>query len=489
MNEQQQKALQAIEENQDCFFEVSDKIWELAELSLEEYGSAKVYEDLLPKLGFELETGLGGIPTAFAGRYGNGSPVIGILAEYDALSGLSQKGGEISPKPLIPGGNGHGCGHNMLGAGALAAAYGIKSFLEESGSPGTVILFGCPGEEGVASKAFLAKQGFWKKLDAALTWHPADVNEVSVGRCNSCLQVIYSFDGIASHAAGSPERGRSALDAAELMNIGVQFLREHMPSDARIHYSFLNAGGPSPNVVQPTADVLYMIRSCLVKDALALEKRVDQIAKGAAMMTDTKVSKTFVDGCSTTVSNRALEAIGQKYLEEVPLPAYLEEEWAYATKLKESCPVDKLPGIAAKYSPAAAAAVKAASENGQKAINDFIAPLWTGDHFSAGSTDVGDVSWQAPMLQLHCASFAAGSPGHSWQNVSCGRTSIGHKGLLFAGKVLAAVGIHLLQNPEDLATIQEEFASVGEYVCPIPDGAVARTLEQALEKKENALTI
>ena len=481
MNQDQLNALQAIEDQKETFFAISDTIWELAELSLEEYQSAAAYEALLPKLGFTVESGIGGIPTAFAASYGSGSPVIGVLAEYDALSGLSQAGGATSHQPLTPGGSGHGCGHNMLGAGSLAAAYGIKAYLEQSGAPGTVIFYGCPGEEGVASKAFLAKQGYWKKLDAALTWHPADVNEVSVGRCNSCIQTIYSFEGVAAHAAGSPEMGRSALDAAELLNVGVQFLREHMPTDARIHYSFLNTGGISPNVVQPTADVLYMIRSCYVKDALALEKRVDKIAEGAAMMTETTVKKTFVDGCSTTVSNHAIEALGQKYLEEVPLPVYTEEEQAYAQAVKNSCPPSgKLPGTAAKYDAAAAEYVKKASENGTKAINDFVAPLWTGDAFSAGSTDVGDVSWQAPMLQLHCTAFVAGSPGHSWQNVSCGKTSIGHKGLLYAGKVLAAVGIHLLQNPQDLAAAQEEFRTVGEYVCPIPDGAVARTLEQAL---------
>ncbi len=480
MTQSQYIALQSIEARKETFFALSDKIWELAELSLEETQSAAVYEELLPQLGFTVTKALGGIPTAFCGSYGSGKPVIGVLGEYDALSGLSQKGGSTTCEAVIPGGNGHGCGHNMLGAGALAAAYGIKSYLEETGEEGTVIYFGCPGEEGVGSKAFLAAQGLWKELDAALTWHPADVNEVSVGDCNSCLQAIYSFTGVASHAGGSPHRGRSALDAAELMNVGTQFLREHMPSDARIHYSFLNTGGISPNVVQPTADVLYMIRSHFVKDALALEKRVDKIAEGAALMTETTVKKQFVDGCSTTVSNRTLEALGQACLEEVPLPEYTQEEWDYAAAIKATITEEHLPGIAAGHSAEVAEFVKRASDGGKKPINDFVAPLWKGDHFSFGSTDVGDVSWQTPMLQLHAACFVSGSPGHSWQNVSCGKTSIGHKGLLYAGKVLAAVGIRLIQNPETLAKAREEFEKVGEYVCPIPEGAVARTLAQIL---------
>ena len=218
-----------------------------------------------------------------------------------------------------------------------------------------------------------------------------------------------------------------------------------------------------------------------MKDVLQLEKRVDKIAEGAAMMTETTVKKCFVDGCSTTVSNRTLEALGQKVLEETPLPVYTEEEWQYAAELKKTCGTERLPGTAAKHSAEAAAFVKEASEDGKKPLNDFVAPLWTGDHYSFGSTDVGDVSWQTPMLQLHAACFVSGSPGHSWQNVSCGKTSIGHKGLLFAAKVLTGVGIKLLEDPALLKKAQEEFGKVGEYVCPIPEGAAARTLDEAMK--------
>ena len=478
MNDSRMIALNAIEEKKDLFFALSDEIWALAELSLEETGSAEAFCRLLPELGFSVTKNVSGIPTAFCGSYGQGSPVIGILGEFDALSGLSQEAGSPVRKPLVPGGNGHGCGHNLLGAGALAAAYGIKCFLEASQLPGTVIFFGCPGEEGVASKAFMARDGFWKTLNAALTWHPADANEVVTGSCNSCIQILYRFYGTASHAAASPEQGRSALDAAELMNMGVQFLREHMPADARIHYSFLDAGGPSPNVVQPSASVLYMIRSPLVKDALALKQRVDNIAKGAALMTETLTDQVFVDGLSGTVPNHTLEKLLQEEMEKLPLPDYTEEELAFAAALKQTCP-QKIPGIAAAHDKEAAAASAALSDKGRKPLNDFVLPLWTGDHFSAGSTDVGDVSWQTPAVQLHTACFVSGSPGHSWQNVSCGGSSIGHKGLLLAGKVLASAGVRLFTEKALLQAARDEFAAVGEYICPIPEGENARTLAES----------
>ena len=242
MTAEKQSALQTIEEKRDLITGIADKIWEFAELSLQEFKSAAAYCEALEKEGFEVERGTCNIETAFAASYGHGRPYIGILAEYDALSGLSQEAGLIERKAIQEGGNGHGCGHNLLGAGAFAAALGVKAYLEKNEMEGTVILYGCPGEEGGAAKAFMARDGLWKKLDAALTWHPEDVNEVATGSSNSCIQTQYKFTGTASHAAGAPEMGRSALDAVELMNIGVQFLREHMSSKARIHYAITDAG-------------------------------------------------------------------------------------------------------------------------------------------------------------------------------------------------------------------------------------------------------
>ena len=234
--EQKSLAIESLDSMAKYFEELSDAIWEKAELSLKEFSSAKLYCDALRELGFTVTEGLCGIPTAFCGSYGSGRPVIGILGEYDALSGLAQEAG-IAEKRAVPGnGCGHGCGHNLLGAGSLAAAVAVKRFLEQSGRSGTVIFYGCPGEEGGSGKAYMAREGLWRKLDAALSWHPDSVNQVVTGTNNSCIQVLYRFHGIASHAAAAPQNGRSALDAVELMNIGVQFLREHMSEDCRIHY-------------------------------------------------------------------------------------------------------------------------------------------------------------------------------------------------------------------------------------------------------------
>ena len=271
MTEEKKTALAVIEEKREEIIGVSDQIWEYAELSLKEFRSANLYCETLEKEGFHVEKGISGIETAFSASYGSGRPLIGILAEYDALSGLSQVAGSTERKERVAGGTGHGCGHNLLGAGAFAATLAVKAYLEKTKTPGTVVLYGCPGEEGGAAKAFMARDGVWKDLDAALTWHPEDVNEVATGSSNSCIQVQYKFTGIASHAAGAPERGRSALDAVELMNIGVQFLREHMSDKARIHYAITDAGGCSPNVVQPKASVLYMVRSNHVAEAVELQ--------------------------------------------------------------------------------------------------------------------------------------------------------------------------------------------------------------------------
>ena len=348
MTEEKKAALAAIEARKDQICDVADRIWEYAELSLQEVKSAALYCKVLEQEGFHVEKGISGIDTAFSASFGSGRPVIGILAEYDALSGLSQTAGCTEEKPLVEGGSGHGCGHNILGAGAMAAAFGVKAYLEQNKIEGTVILYGCPGEEGGASKAFMARDGVWKDLDAALTWHPEDVNEVATGSSNACIQTQYKFHGIASHASGAPEKGRSALDAVELMNTGVQYLREHMSDKARIHYAITDAGGCSPNVVQAKASVLYMVRSNHVAEAIELQKRVDKIAQGAALMTETTFEKKFIDGLSDTISNFALERVLYKNYEELGVPSYTEEENAFADALaKTYLGNDRVPGVAA----------------------------------------------------------------------------------------------------------------------------------------------
>ena len=420
MNDAKKAALAAIDEKKELVAEVADAIWDYAELSMQEVKSAALFVKVLKAEGFQVEEGICGIPTAFSASFGSGGPVIGLLAEYDALSGLSQAAGSTAYHELVKGGSGHGCGHNLLGAGAMAAAIGLKHYLTQTGKSGTVILYGCPGEEGVASKAYMAREGLWYGLDAALTWHPGDSSEVTTGSTNSCIQMIYTFHGLASQASTAPERGRSALDAIELMNVGVQFLREHMPRDARVHYSILDAGGVSPNVVQHQASVLYMIRSNFVKDCMALHQRVDKIAQGAALMTDTTIERRFVDGLSEKVK---------------------------------------------------------AMQTGH--FNDFLMLLYQGPAFNAGSTDVGDVSYQCPTAQIHVAVWPNHVPCHSWQVVSCNKTPMAHKATVHAGKVLCAAAIDLLEQPALLEAAKAEFRqrTAGGYTCPIPADAVPAPLK------------
>ena len=472
MNGQKQAALAAIEEKKQLVAGVADQIWEYAELSLQEVQSAALYVRVLRQEGFAVEEGICGIPTAFSASFGTGRPVIGILAEYDALSGLSQQGGCPVRRELTPGGTGHGCGHHLLGAGALAAALGVKHYLQQTGHPGTVVLYGCPGEEGGAAKAFMAREKLWYGLDAALTWHPDDCNEVATGSSNACIQVQYTFHGVAAHAAGDPEKGRSALDAVSLMNLGVQFLREHMEPQARIHYAVTDTGGCSPNVVQARASVLYMVRSDRVKKALELQARVDKIAEGAALMTETSCRRKFIDGLAETIPNHALEALLYRNFSEVGVPVYTGEEQAFAAALAATYEAEGyLPGVG-RQDAGYAAAVKAMKPAG--AMNDVLLPLYQGEAFSPGSTDVGDVSWQCPTAQLHVAAWPNGCPGHSWQNVSCGKTSIGHKAALCAGKVLCAAAVDLLEQPELLQAARREYEerTADGYTWPIPPEAV-----------------
>ena len=475
MTEEKRRAVAAIEEKAELIARTADSIWGFAELSLQEERSAALYCKTLEDEGFTVERGACGIPTAFSASFGTGRPVIGILAEYDALSGLSQKGGSLIREELVPGGCGHGCGHNLLGAGAMAAAIGVKAYLEETKRPGTVVLYGCPGEEGGAAKAFMARDQLWRGLDAALTWHPEDRNEVSTGSSNSCIQVQYQFHGMASHAAGCPERGRSALDAVELMNVGVQFLREHMSSKARVHYAITDAGGRSPNVVQPRATVLYMVRSNRVAEAVELQKRVDRIAEGAALMTDTTFTRKFIDGLADTVTNHTLEKLLHENFSELGVPAHTEEELRFADELSKTYEgADSVPGIGSEYDAEYAQQVKTLRNQTGRAMNDFLLPLYQGEAFNPGSTDVGDVSWECPTAQIHVAAWPNGCPGHSWQNVSCDRTSIGHKAAVHAGKVLCAAAVDLLSDPELLRAARTEFEERTEagYTCPIPADAV-----------------
>jgi len=471
-----EQALQAIDREKAVLTDASDRIWDVPETAFQEFKSVEILYELLEKEGFTVEKNLAGIATAFSGRYGSGKPVIGFLGEFDALSGLSQEADIFEKKPLVEGEPGHGCGHNLLGVGSVAAAIAVKEYLEKNEKEGTVIFFGCPGEEGGSGKGFMARDGVFDELDFAVSWHPYYQNETVVGSSLANYQIYYRFYGVSSHAAASPDKGRSALDAVELMNTGVQYLREHIIQEARIHYAITNTGGFSPNVVQPFAEVLYLIRAPKNGQVKEIYERVNDIARGAALMTGTRMEMQFVKACSNLVDNTTMEEVMQKNLETIAFEPYTEEELAYAKKMQDSFggyTLD-LQSLLTRYEKSHKAMVE---ERLTPHINDVlctaIIPLMDVETPMAGSTDVGDASWVCPTVQANICTEAFGTPGHSWQEVAQGKSSIAHKGMLYAGKVMAATAIDMCENPELIEKAKDELAKrIGPegYVAPIPQG-------------------
>ena len=456
-----ERYLSVVEEKADLLRETADYLWENPETAFTEYKSAALLCKVLREEGFTVEEGLANIKTAFSGTYGSGKPVIGILGEYDALSGLSQESGCTERKPLAHG-EGHGCGHNLYGAGALGAAIAVKEWLKETGHPGTVIFFGTPGEEGGSGKAFMARDGVFDGLDAAITWHPGAKNKIWTAMSLSNYQILYKIDGIASHAGGKPELGRSALDAVELMNVGVQFLREHIPSSCRIHYAITDTGGFSPNVVQPHAEVLYLIRGVNNRIVKEIYERVNDIAAGAALMTGTKESHEFIKACSNLVQNNALRKLLYDKLVEVGAPAPDEADIRVARAFAETA--------LAGYPDA----------DPEDPIYRGIEAYTEEETPDFSSTDVGDVSWVCPTAQIQTATRAKGTPAHSWQLVAQGKLPLAHKMTVYAAKVMAAAVVELMQNEDLLRQAKEEHQKrVGPkgYEAPIPKGVVPRSMD------------
>ena len=438
------------------FGALSDAIWDYAETAFEETKSAKLLADFLEAEGFTVTRGVANIATAFTATYGTEGTHIGILGEYDALADLDQE--SMNPHKSEPTGKpGQGCGHNLLGVGALAAACAVKKYLAE-GHPGRVTYFGCPAEEGGSGKTFMARDGVFDDLDAALTWHPAGDNTVSYGSSLANYQVVYRFRGVAAHAAGDPHLGRSALDAVELMNVGVQFLREHIPTTARVHYAITDTGGYSPNVVQPTASVLYLIRMPQVTDLPELYARVNDIAKGAALMTGTTEEHEFIKACSNLVANTPLAQRIHDNIESLMPMEYSEEELAFANELRKSLPNAK-PG---------------------DPFATTVAPLPAQEGAGSGSTDVGDVSWVCPTGYFYIATNPKDVPGHSWQKTACGKSSFAKRGMLLAAKVIAATAVDLYEDPALLEAAKEDLKrrTGGKYECPIPQGVKPRIISQ-----------
>jgi aminobenzoyl-glutamate utilization protein B len=378
------------------------------------------------------------------------------LAECAALSNLTPAPDSFAKEAPIPGAPGHGCGHNLLGAGSLAAAMAVKEYLRASGGPGTVVYYGCPGEEGGSGKSFMARDGVFDELDCAITWHPGDLNSTGCGSSLANIQAAFRFYGVSAHAAASPHLGRSALDAVELMNVGVQFLREHVVADARIHYAITDAGGFSPNVVQPFSEVLYLIRAPKTPQVREIFERVSRIAGGAAQMTDTRMEAQFVKACSNIVPNRVLAQALQRSLEQIAPPDYTPGEWEYARRIAGTVEnsADSLDAVCARLDKPAREFVR--SRKG-KGLNDFVVPFCSVEDVMPASSDVGDVSWVCPTAQISAVTMAANTPGHSWQLVAQGKSALAHKGMLYAGKVMAAAVMDLLQRPEMIEEAKEEL--------------------------------
>lgn len=472
--------LKEIEEHEAELTELGDKIWDYAETAFSEHQSVEALTSYLKKEGFKVTLPAYDVETAFTAEFGSGSPRIGILGEFDALSGLSQIADQVSKEAETKGANGHGCGHNLLGVAGVAAVLSIKKYLED-GHEGTVIFYGCPGEEGGSGKAFMARNGAFRDLDLALTWHPGCTNAVGKDSSLANFQVLFRFHGTSAHAAGCPEMGRSALDACELMNIGTQFLREHMISDARVHYSIIDTGGYSPNVVQPEAKALYLIRAPKVGLAKDLYDRVVKIAEGAAHMTETTMDYELIKSCANVVSNRVLEKVLYESLNDVGVPSYTEEEYVKAAAYTATAPAgaDKAydDAVADHLIPENKAYLKTMKS---RRIWDFVVP-YEEIHIvksMGGSTDVGDVSWQCPTAQFNAATWAPLTPGHSWQVVSQGKGSQAHKGVIYAGKVLALSALRFFEDPNLVTAARKEFQEEleGQTYIPIPQEVKPRAI-------------
>lgn len=462
-----------IEKKRETFIQVSDKIWEMPEIYFEEHRSAACLCDALEAEGFQVEKGIGGLSTAFVGSYSTGKegPVVAILGEFDALTGLSQKKGAVSHDPIVTGGHGHGCGHNLLGAGAFAAAVAVKDYMIQTGLQGTVRYYGCPAEEAGSGKAYLARAGVFDDVDFALSWHPATTPGIMHISSLANYSVRFQFRGKSAHAAAAPHLGRSALDAVELMNVGVNYMREHMISEARVHYAITDAGGISPNVVQPYAEVVYLIRAPKKQQVKELYERVYDIARGAALMTGTTMETVFEGTASNLLPNTVLAELMHKQLQAVGTPTYDEQDLQYAKAIRATLSAEDLNAAFATVDRDTAKKLK------DKDIADVIGPLIKLEAAMSGSTDVGDVSWVVPTMQCMTTCWALGTPFHTWQVVSQGAMPIAHKGMLQAGKVIACTAIEAMENPaiiEQAKAEWQERLDGNKYESLIPEDVVGR---------------
>ncbi len=434
------QAAASLHSSHDQYQDIAMKIWGFAELGYKEKQSSALLQETLQKEGFHVESGVAGIPTAFVATYGSGQPVIGILAEFDALPGLAQQA--VAEKKTIDGQSaGHGCGHHLFGTASTAAGIAIKKLIEEKKITGTIKVFGCPAEEGGSGKVYMVRAGLFNGVDAAIHWHPDAENAVTMTSALANSSAKFRFSGLSAHASSAPENGRSALDAVESMNFMVNLMREHVPQETRIHY-VITQGGKAPNVVPDFAEVYYYVRHPKRDEVKNIFDRVAKAAEAAAMGTGTTMAYEIVGGTHDLLINKTLALVMQENLEKTGGVDYTAEEKTFAQKIQSS--------FTFAYPPVETAA--------------SILPLKTTINAGGGSTDVGDVSYAVPTVGLRAATWAPGTPMHSWQAVACGGTSIGTKGMMVAAKTMAMTAIDLFTQPAVIEKARAEFkASVGNY--------------------------
>ena len=423
-----------IDRNEELFIDLSMKIWNYAELPYEEYKSAKLLQDILEDQGFTINKGLANIDTAFTASFGSGDPVFGFLGEYDALDKLSQKPEVTTKQAIKEGAPGHGCGHNLLGVGSLAAALAVKEYLLTNNKEGRVIYFGCPAEEGNGSKQFMVADGVFDDVDFVYTWHPSTKNEVQSNRSVAIMGADFEFKGKSSHAGNSPHLGRSALDAGELTSVGVNYLREHMEDQERIHYAYLDAGGISPNVVQDYCLVKYEVRATTVKGLKVLFERLVNVAKGAALMTDTSLEYEIKMQFSDYITNSALAKVADQALKDIGPPDWDEKDYKLAREYQKSY----------------------GDLNENESLDSSITSFDPNNKtYSSGSTDVGDVAYAVPTLNFYIATACLGNIGHTWQMTGQSGSRIGNKGMLTAAKAMALSAIRTMDRDDIIQEAKE----------------------------------
>jgi len=448
----QQTAVNDVKQRAEDLKAVNQSIWNYAEVGLQETKSSQLLIEKLKADGFEVKSGVADMPTAFVASYGSGRPIIGILAEYDALPGLSQKTVPYR-ESLSEGGAGHACGHSGLGTAALGAALAVKEAIDKHQLKGTVRLYGTPAEETGLGKVYMLLDGQFEDLDICLHWHPSNNTNVHLGSCKALVSVKFTFTGLPAHASVSPESGISALDAVELMNTGVNYMREHVKEDARMHYVIIEGGG-QPNVVPAKATVWYYVRANAHEDLERYYRWVLDIAKGAALMTRTKLSIQVDTDNHELIPNLPLSELIHDKLTKIGPPEFSDEEKAFARRIQQPL-------------------IEEFGQTFPVAIDNRVHTLNESRTSSKGSTDVGDISWHIPTGGLRTTCFAAGNPGHSWQNVACIGSSIGEKGILYAAEALAATTVELMENPVLVKEAKEDFdqrMKGRKYITLIPKG-------------------